>query len=89
MVKRRQVRRLRRLCLEAVEDLASHLCLHVARSVLPPPNQDIFQDADNTQTRVQVFLETLASYVWGQVVHYQQQEVADHFLEGTVQLTCF
>ena len=76
------MRPLRRLCLEGVEDLASRLCVDVARSVLPPDHQDIFQDADKTQTRVETFLETLTSYVWRQVVHYQQQEVADHFLEG-------
>ena len=86
MVRRLEVRPLRQLCLRAVEHLASHLCLLVSRSVLPAHRQDVFQDADNIQTRVQTFLETLSTYVWTNVVHYQQQEVADHFLEGSDKL---
>ena len=82
MVKRIQVKPLRLLCLRGVEDLASYLCYHVSSSVLPAHKQDVFQDADNIQTLVETFLERLITYFWGNVVCYQQEEVADHFLEG-------
>ena len=78
------MRPLRLLCLGGVESLASHFCLEVARSVVPPPDQDIFQDADGVQTRVQAFLATLTNYVWSNTVYYQQQDVADYFLEGVI-----
>ena len=82
MVKRLQVRPLRLICLAGVEDLASHLSLRVSQSVLAGTSRDVFQNADNIQARVETFLQRLSSYVWSNVVCYQQQELFDHFLEG-------
>ena len=82
MVKRLQVRPLRLICLAGVEDLASYLSFKVSQSVLAGNSQNVFQNADNIQTAVETFLERLFSYVWSNVVFYQQQDVFDHFLEG-------
>ena len=83
MVKRLQVRPLRSICLTGVEDLASVLSIRVSQSVLACNSQNVFQNADNIQAAVETFLERLFSYVWSNVVCYQQQDVFDHFLEGT------
>ena len=70
------------ICLAGVEDLASYLSFKVSQSVLAGNSQNVFQNADNIQTAVETFLERLFSYVWSNVVFYQQQDVFDHFLEG-------
>ena len=82
MVKRLQVRPLRLICLTGVEDLASYLSFRVSQSVLAGNSRDVFQNADNSQAAVETFVQRLLSYVWSNVVFYQQQEVFEHFLEG-------